>query len=858
MIRCNIKRENNKSTFSIDGKPSSKKGVIDLCKSLTIQIDNLCQFLPQDKVVEFAGMTPVQLLQSTQRAVAPQEMVDMHEELKDFRGKQKALQARNQGDLDALENLEGRQRRQADDVQRMRDREVIQQRVKYLEATRPFARYRQARKQHTEAKARRKEADQELRTLTAEVEPTLRAVNAKQAYQNQIELAVNERKKMVQGAERAADGIDQQLRALHERKGELEAEVEAEKAGGKKTRSEVARLDGNIARLKKQIETQPSDLDVSGYNERIRRLQRSVDDSTQRIRDLQEHQKEITYQGREKTERVRQNESDLAKLESQAGQQENKLAQVSRDTARAWDWIKQHQDEFEKQVFGPPVVECSVTDLKYVDQIETLFQRNHLLTITCQTKNDFKKLGDIVHDHLKFSEVNMQHMEGTLEDFRSPISREDLGQYGLEGWALDYMTGPEPVLAMLCSVVRLQSTGIADRDTPPQMFERLQNSPIESWVTRKSAYRITRRREYGPGATSTNVRDVRKAQIWTNKPVDTGAKRELQNNIREWEEQIRKLQQQIDDAQAEIVQARDRIRETQDEVKTLQVEKAAKQKALAEIKALPTKLAQEEDKLATAQQNISEIRQRLQAIANKQDEVTKERVRAALGLTDAVETLQKRHFDLHEAEVMLIEAKSDVEALIEKNTSVKQMLEAKQQEHDRLAQETKRIHEEATRALKETQEVVKNGDAALQEFLSTVSPDQTSQELEDEIESEKARLELMHEGNDRNVIREYEAREKRISALKASLDDYKHALDELEDRITETRKVWEPELDRLVKLISTSFSENMKEIGCAGEVGVAKEEDFEEWSIRILVKFRYAVPLFPVFPHLTLAASMSR
>ena len=36
---------------------------------LNIQVGNLCQFLPQERVTEFARMNPQQLLESTEKAV---------------------------------------------------------------------------------------------------------------------------------------------------------------------------------------------------------------------------------------------------------------------------------------------------------------------------------------------------------------------------------------------------------------------------------------------------------------------------------------------------------------------------------------------------------------------------------------------------------------------------------------------------------------------------------------------------------------------------------------------------------------------------------------------------------------------
>lgn len=42
----------------------------ELTVSLKIQVDNLCQFLPQDKVADFAKMSQKELLENTEKAVS--------------------------------------------------------------------------------------------------------------------------------------------------------------------------------------------------------------------------------------------------------------------------------------------------------------------------------------------------------------------------------------------------------------------------------------------------------------------------------------------------------------------------------------------------------------------------------------------------------------------------------------------------------------------------------------------------------------------------------------------------------------------------------------------------------------------
>ena len=537
---------------------------MELARSLSIQIDNLCQFLPQDKVVEFAAMTPVELLRSTQRAVASQEMIDMHEQLKDLRRKQKDVQATCASDQDSLTNLEGRQRLQEADVERMREREQTIKRISYLEAARPFAAYRTARLVHKEAREKKKEAQDLLTRLQSEVGPSLRAVTAKQRYKEQIEAVVRELNNDIAKAERHADAIDRKFVDLQDKHNEATAKFVAEKKCVKDHRQDIARFERSIDSLKRQMEQQPSELDVQAFNERIREKRRGIQNCKDQIEELQKKQTELTQQGRDRKSRMQQAEDNLATLDSQAGKQNAKLQAESPQSAKLWAWVQQHQHEFDKPVLGPPLVECSLNDLKYVDQVEALFQKGTMLSFTVQTDADFKRLSD-AGNNLRLSETYIKTMKAGLDHFPPQVSSDEMKRLGFEYWALDLLSGPEPVMAMLCAENHIHATGIAMRDITSQQYDMLQNSPIAAWATGRSIYKISRRREYGPGATSTQVRAVGKAKIWTEQPVDTTAKRELQEKIAGWTEEVKSFTAEINEAQTKILAWRETIQQTTEE-----------------------------------------------------------------------------------------------------------------------------------------------------------------------------------------------------------------------------------------------------------------------------------------------------
>ena len=188
---------------------------------------------------------------------------------------------------------------------------------------------------------------------------------------------------------------------------------------------------------------------------------------------------------------------------------------------------------------------------------------------------------------------------------------------------------------------------------------------------------------------------------------------------------------------------------------------------------------------------------------------------------------------------MFIEANSDFEVLTERNKSVTDLLRAKEQEMVDLVHQTNVVRERASKLFEKCKASFNGPNEERNEFLRNLPPEQSRDELEALIASEQARLELMHEGNG-SVIREFEQRKKKIESMTASLDEYKTSKEELDGSIEKLQSEWEPEVDELVQKISNSFSYNMEQISCAGEVGVTKAEDFDQWAIQIRVKFRYA------------------
>ena len=269
VIRCQIKRQENKCFFIINKKPVSRKQAVGFARGFSIQLDNLCQFLPQDRVVEFAAMDPIRLLQSTLQAVAPPDIIKQHQVLIELRSKQRLLEVENSSDIDHLKNLETRQKGQEHDVQRMREREEMKKNLEFLKAIRPIPKYRAAVSRSKELQPNVKEAHDELKELEKEVEPLLHSIKEKERYKDQVRAAHHGQKKVVEEAAKHAEGLTKTITALEDMAKDAKNNADAERKSNTQNKAEIKRLTGIISRLKVQMEQEPVDEDLSGYNEKI-------------------------------------------------------------------------------------------------------------------------------------------------------------------------------------------------------------------------------------------------------------------------------------------------------------------------------------------------------------------------------------------------------------------------------------------------------------------------------------------------------------------------------------------------------------------------------------------------------------
>ena len=561
VIKRTIRKEDNKTVFWLNNKHTPKSAVLELARSLNIQIDNLCQFLPQDRVVEFAKMSDQNRLMETQRAAAPPYMIEWHNQLKELRKREKALEIAHGAQQTDLAKLEKLQNSTRGDVERFNQRLELVTKAKALERVRPIIEIQLRKQELSQAKTDLRDARIELDKLNSEVEPIRQAQAEVEAYRSQLDQAVKLRKNRVEMAKTQADKllakIDNEKQAVTGYAAEARAEGES-----KKTRErDIARANSSIASLERQRQERPVDCNPEDYQERQNEFRSQYTVANRRMTEVDATMTELKARSGPIIQRRNEIKKQLEQLSTQSGKQANLLARVSRDTATAWKWFQEHKHELSLrgEVYGPPILTCSISDARYIQPIEGQMRKGDVIGITCTNGEDQTLLMEkfTSRDNLGLHDIFLRTSPKPLSSYQDPVRREDLGRFGFESYLVDHIQGPDAVVAMLCDNVRLNRIAFASTPISNQQHEATVKSQIQTFVSGNETYKITTRREYG--ASSTSVVPLKKAQYFTDQPANTEEKRVLEDKMKQNQQESQELQDQLNEMKNEKTQLQEQM-----------------------------------------------------------------------------------------------------------------------------------------------------------------------------------------------------------------------------------------------------------------------------------------------------------
>ncbi|KAM9262009.1 structural maintenance of chromosomes protein 5 [Morus bassanus] len=840
IITREIQVVNNTSSWFIDRKPTTLKTVEEQIAALNIQVDNLCQFLPQDKVGEFAKLSKVELLEATEKSIGPPEMYQFHCELKNFREKEKELENLCREKTNSLEKMRQRVERYKQDVDRFHERKQHLDLIDMLERKRPWVEYECVRQQHEEAKQRRDQAKEELKNLKEMQSPVTKKIQETEEYLQSLDMKIRDKatdiKDISQKCKQKQDALEMKDKQIEEIQQALRMKKDEEMDRQRK-----------ICNTRKMIEDWKNELDAMGVCEN---LQPQTDAVNNELKKLQEERanidSDISDLRAEKMNQEREKKRIIDRLEQLnniMNMKEENLKGRFQDTHTALMWLRRNKDKFKKKVCEPMMLEINMKDNRHAKYVENHVSTNDMKAFVFESPEDMESFLVEMRDHRKLR-VNAvcAPAESCAESLPSrPI--EELHRYGFFSYLRELFDAPCPVMSYLCSQYRIHDVPVGTEKTRNMIERVIQETKLRQIYTAEEKY-VIKVSAYTNLTFSTNT-SLRAAQFLTSS-VDTDERRQLESQQQDINNMLKSLDMRLTTLFERQKHLEHRDNDLRQQKKEL-LERGNRRRQLE------SKIDVKYDSLRQLEQDAIDLEKEYQQANIKIKELNAQKASLVTELMHVV----KKYMSLNMLKADLVLQSATVAAeknrLESESKAAGVQLRAAEQRVRELEDRKQVLAESCKELLKKAQQICnlspnqhlpKEFQTAFQALPTTL------EEIDAFLNEEKTRASCFT-GLNASVVEEYNKQTQEIEQLTEYLEGKKNELDNYKQKISQVKEKWLNPLKKLIEKINERFSNFFSSMQCVGEVDlhVENEEEYDKYGIRIRVKFHSNTGLHELTPY---------
>ncbi|XP_008840973.1 structural maintenance of chromosomes protein 5 isoform X2 [Nannospalax galili] len=830
----------NQSFWFINKKPVAQKIVEEQVAALNIQVGNLCQFLPQDKVGEFAKLSKIELLEATEKSIGPPEMHRYHCELKNYREKEKQLETSCKEKTEYLEKMVQRNVRYKQDVERFYERKRHLDLIEMLEAKRPWVEYENVRQEYEGVKLIRDRVKEEVRKLKEGQIPMTRRIEEIERQRHHLEARIKEKamdiKEASQKCKQKQDFIERKDKHIEELQQALTVKQNEEHDRQRR-----------ISNTRKMIEDLQNELKTT---ENCENLQPQIDAITNDLRRVQDekalYEGEIIDKRREKEmlEKEKKSVGDhIIRFDNLMNQKEDKLRQRFRDTYDAVLWLRNNRDKFKQRVCEPIMLTINMKDNKNAKYIENHISSNDLRAFVFESQEDMEIFLREVRDNKKLRVNAVIAPKISHADKAPSRSLNELKQYGFFSYLRELFDAPDPVMSYLCCQYHIHEVPVGTEKTRERIERVIQETRLKQIYTAEEKY-VLKTSFYSNKVISSNT-SLKVAQFLTV-TVDLEQRRHL-------EEQLKEINRKLQAVESGLITLRDTTRHLELKDNELRLKKKELLERKTKKRQLEQKISSKLGSIKLMEQDTCNLEEEERKASTKIKEINVQKAKLVTELTSLVKSCTSLHIqkvDLILQNTTMISEKNKLESDYMASSSQLRVTEQHfvdlDENRQRLLQKCKELMKRARQVcnLSAEQPVPQEYQTAFQDLPNTLD------EIDALLTEERSRASCFT-GLNASVVQEYTKREIEIQQLTEELKGKKVELDEYRENISQVKERWLNPLKELVDKINEKFSNFFSSMQCAGEVDLhtENEEDYDKYGIRIRVKFRSSTQLHELTPH---------
>uniref|UniRef100_UPI0037E93740 structural maintenance of chromosomes protein 5 n=1 Tax=Semicossyphus pulcher TaxID=241346 RepID=UPI0037E93740 len=834
VISREIHVENNQSLWMLNGRHCPQKAVEEEVKALQIQVGNLCQFLPQEKVGEFAKMSKIELLEATEKSVGPPEMYGYHCELKNFRNKERELENIVNEKTNFLEKAKQRNERNKHDMNRYYEKKRHLDVIELLEKKKPWVEYETTRKELEDLKKERDEAKRQLSALRQAQAPMLRKIQQIDTQLKPTEAQIKAKTAAIKDASLKCKQKQDQLDRKHKEIDDIkqtqrlkQTEEDDHQKRISNTRRTIEDMKAELAKVADQPDVTPRINEVSVELRRIQMERAKIEGEKSDLR----REKDNVFA------EAKTLEKKLKDMDNMMNAKEEKLRGRHRDTHTALQWLRQNRQLFGGNVYEPTMLVINVKDHRFAKYVENHISFHDLRAFVFQRKDDMEKFNVEVRDKMNLRVNTICAPEESCSQRKPSRSIESLRRLGFFTYLREMFDAPDEVMSYLCQQYRVYDVPVGNDQTKAMIKTVIEEPYLKVLYTTEERY--TLKRSFYSNKISTSNSALHPSQYLTI-TVDAEKKRQLEQQLKDCESRLREIDERMKALQKEAVALDRRDNELLAEKKQLFELKGKKRQLEQKISTKQDSLRQMENNVIDLQKIEEETKEKIEAVNFQKVAIAK--VIVAQMKLRAQLNMEKVYLALET--VGLTAEKTKLENDCREGASE---LRTTDQKCSRLEQRKVQLTEQCKGLLKRAKSICRMQlDESFPEDLRNAFSKlpNTLDEIDAMLNEEHARAECFT-GLSESVVDEYNRREQEIKHLEKELEEKNNNLTTYRQNISEAKERWLKPLKQLVEQINAKFSDFFRHMQCAGEVDLhsENEEEYDKYGIRIRVKFHSSTQL---------------
>ncbi len=815
--------------------------------NFNVMIDNLCSFLPQDKVTEFARMTPIQLLEETQKAAMDGDrLLKQHERLKmlatELRGTNVDLR-KKQTECSALERQNESLQR---DAQRHEKRQDMENRVSLLYTAGKFSLYNE-KKKGLEKLMKRKDAikkrAEENRAVLKPLEDRLTELEdmtTKCRTNSKVQISFQ------QTTQKKIHKVENDLKRNDSERRKLDRELTSLDEGEAAHQKKIQNVEQEIAELQEIVARGPGTPDLTALNKKNSEL-------GARLRELRATESagiakidELNKQYNAAQNRIKRTQAEINSLKDKNNARLMNLRSGDMDCFRAVEWLRQNRQLFKGNVHEPPLLSLEVQDdrQEFTDAIERFISWGSLKTFICERPDDYALLNHHLLDRLKLR-VTTQDMSTYHGTPPPPVPLETIREMGFVDYAIHMLNGEPRVLDFMCLSANLHEIpigrqGQVDHAAVEQMEQ------IRRFAIGDMSYSLSTAK-YGRRQVQSSMSQVKPARnlnvLLNNEELENLAAQEIEltheaTAIRQQgatatqaQHELKKQIEQVNQQRSACTTERNKLLAQLKTFETASMTLDARKKSLKELRKQPPVADQR-----------ARLRRKLAKFAQEQAELVQ-----TLKMHRIAANLQQHDWNM--LKLAALQSETNFRAASEVWEEAESSLNDLQEQYAEASAKFKRAKKVVRKCLDDAQEAMLEMTEDMKTRLNEMIADGGQLSPYEVIEEEIAELEAELQGVpsvSSDVIRRYREKKNQIESLKASIEILEANREKLESKVDKYRGKWEPPLRKLIDRVNEKFGQAFARFDCVGEVRLSEGDksgpdghlNYDQWCIEILVKFR--------------------